>query len=47
MTGRLRLWVLSIWAWITAVEPVQSPVRGASRDRSLHGKARVKARRAA
>lgn len=40
-------WLKRFWLWLTLVEPRNQPNRDASRDRSLPGKARIKARRAA
>jgi len=35
------------WAWLLHVEPTHQPIVNHTKDRTLSGKARVKARRAA
>lgn len=42
---RLWAWLVLLSSWLTYREPEYQTVRAPSRDRSLRGKARIKARR--
>lgn len=39
--------IKKFWAWLLHVEPTHQPVINHTKDRTLSGKARIKARRAA
>lgn len=43
----LRQWLTEMWSWLTYTEPRYETAVGGSRDRSLRGKARRRARRSA
>ncbi len=41
----LKIWWRSVYEWLTRVEPAFPTVTNPGKDRTLHGKARRKARR--